>query len=77
MVSAEFCGLVWHGTSIGFSRNRCRPRKRKWELKLRRASELRTGAGSLLITPPSHFRDKDVGEEALLLIVVLAFGCLL
>jgi len=74
MVSAEFCGLVWHGTSIGFSRNRCRPRKRK----LKRASELRTGAGSLLVAPPSHFRDKDVGgREPLLLIVVLDFGWLL
>jgi len=25
MVSAEFCGLVWHGTSIGFSGNKMSP----------------------------------------------------
>jgi hypothetical protein len=63
MVSAEFCGLVWHGTSIGFSGNRCRPRKRKW-LKLKRASELRTGAGSLLVAPPHTSEIKMWGGAA-------------
>ena len=35
------------------------------------ASQLQTRAGSLLVAPPSLYTNKDVGEEPLLLIVVL------